>query len=65
MGEFVALDEGHQNGPAFPQGLPAGLAVGRAGEKPTQLGDPTQKGSVALEAFGRSLKLGREDLDST
>src|SRR3954465_12191796 len=63
LSEFVALDEGHEDGPAFPQCLPAGLAVGRAGEKPTQLGDPTQKGSVAPEAFGRSLKLGREDLE--
>src|SRR3954467_1654644 len=63
MSEFVALDEGHENGPALPQCLPARLAVGRAGEEPTQLGDPTQKGSVALEAFSRSLKLGREDLE--
>src|SRR3954467_2598795 len=63
MSEFVALDEGHENGPALPECLPARLAIGRAAEEPTQLGDPTQKGSVALEAFGRPLKLGREDLE--
>src|SRR3954464_8289715 len=63
LSEFAALDQGHKNGPALPQGLPARLAIGRAGEEPTQLGDPTQKGSVALEALGRSLKLGREDLE--
>src|SRR3954468_3694237 len=28
-----------------------------------QLGNPTQKGSVGLQAFGRPVKLGREDLE--
>src|SRR5215210_8904141 len=62
LSEFVALDEGHEDGPAFPQGLPAGVAVGLAGKETTQLGDPAQKGSVSLKAFGWPLKLGREDL---
>jgi hypothetical protein len=43
--------------------LPAGFAVGLAGEEAAQAGNATQKVPVGGETFRRSLKLGGEDPD--
>jgi hypothetical protein len=63
LGEFVAFDKDHEDEPAFPNCLPAGFAVGRAGEKAAQAGDTTQEVPVGGEALCRLLKLGGEDPD--
>jgi hypothetical protein len=63
LGEFVALDEDHEDDSALPDRLPAGLYVGRAGEKAVQAGDAAQEIPIGGEAFCRSLKLGGKDLD--
>ena len=63
MGEFVPFDKDHEDEPAFPNCLPAGFAVGLAGEKAAQAGDATQEVPVGGEALCRLLKLGGEDPD--
>ena len=48
MGEFVPFDKDHEDEPAFPNCLPAGFAVGLAGEKAAQAGDATPRRKLRL-----------------
>ena len=63
MGEFISFDQDHEDEPALPDGLPAGFAVGLAGEEAAQAGNAAQEVPVGGEALCRLLKLGGEDPD--
>jgi signal transduction histidine kinase len=63
LSEFVAFNEDHEDEPALPDRLPAGFAVGLAGEKAAQAGDAAQEVAVGGEAVCWLLKLGGEDPD--
>jgi len=58
LGEFISFDQDHEDEPALPNCLPAGFAVGLAGEEAAQAGDAAQEGAVGGEALCRLLKLG-------
>ena len=63
MGEFISFDQDHEDEPALPNRLSAGLAVGLAGEKAAQPSAAAQEVPVGGEIFCWLLKLGGEDPD--